>query len=468
MDTVIIIIASIIIIALVAAWAYSYQRIKTELVGKDAEIRNAKELLQSEKEQHEKAVAELKSQHENAVSELKNQHEKMLGALKEGQEKAIEAAKTALALENEKMLKAGQNEFAKKSNEDIEKILNPLKEKITELKEEMGKGNEAQVRLKSELEHHVQDMLKQSEAARKSADDLTNALKHGNKLQGGWGETILEELLDSQGLKRGVHFDAQYTIRNEKGEAVKSEEGEKKLIPDIVLHLGDDREVIIDSKVSLTAFIDYVNAETEDARKEALKEHIQSLRRHVRELAHKDYSSYIKPPKVSSGFVMMFVPNSGALWTALRAEPGLWREAAGLGVYIADEQSLYGALRIVDLTWRQIKQAESHQKVFELADEMLKRVGDYVVKYNALGDALNKAAKAYQEASIKIAPEGQSIRTSAEKLIRLGANGKQLISISSTKKEPLVKVLGIDASSALDTGLGNAPTPNSPSLPDAD
>ena len=355
------------------------------------------------------------------------------------------------------MLKDRQEEFSKKSNEDIEKILNPLKEKISELKEEMGKGNEAQVRLKSELEHHVQDMLKQSEAARKSADDLTNALKHGNKLQGGWGETILEELLDSQGLKRGVHFDAQYTIRDEKGAAVKSEENDKKLIPDIVLHLGDDREVIIDSKVSLTAFLDYVNAETEDARKDALKEHVQSIRRHVRELAHKDYSSYIKPPKVSAGFVMMFVPNSGALWTALRAEPGLWREAAGQGVYIADEQSLYGALRIVDLTWRQIKQAESHQKVFELADEMLKRVGDYVVKYNALGEALNKAAKAYQEASIKMAPEGQSIRTSAEKLIKLGANGKQLISISSSKKEPLVKVLGIDTDTALDTGLSGEP-----------
>lgn len=435
METVIIIVAVILIIVLAAACAYYYNK-----------ARMNEQLLLSGKEQHEKALAEVKESHEKAIEELKV-----------GQEKAIEAAQTALALQNEKALKDRQEEFSKKSNEDIEKILNPLKEKISELKEEMGKGKEAQVRLQTEMEQHVKTMLSQSEAARKSADDLANALKHGNKIQGGWGETILEELLDSQGLKRGIHFDAQYTIRNEKGAAVKSEEGDKKLIPDIILHLGDDREVIIDSKVSLTAFMDYVNAETDDARKEALKEHVQSIRRHVRELAHKDYSSYIKAPKVSAGFVMMFVPNSGALWTALRTEPGLWREAAGQGVYIADEQSLYGALRIVDLTWRQIKQAESHQKVFELADEMLKRVGDYVVRYNALGEALNKAAKAYNEAGLKIAPEGQSVITTAEKLIKLGGNGKQLINTGSNKKEPITKVLGIDAPLALESGLSGNP-----------
>ena len=141
----------------------------------------------------------------------------------------------------------------------------------------------------------------------------------------------------------------------------------------------------------------------------------------VKELAAKDYSSYIESPKVTAGYVIMFVPNIGALWTALDAEPDLWRKAAENNVYIADEQSLYGALKIVSLTWTQVAQAQNHEKVFELANEMIDRVGMFMEKYEGIGKALKKASDEYEEGKKKLVPQGQSIINTSGKLIKLGA-----------------------------------------------
>jgi DNA recombination protein RmuC len=189
----------------------------------------------------------------------------------------------------------------------------------------------------------------------------------------------------------------------------------------VVLHLDNQREVIIDSKVSLTAFMDYVNAETEEERQRYLKAHVDSLQKHVKELSTKDYSSYICPPKVRMDYVIMFVPHSGALWTALNAQPDMWRRAMEKNVFIADEQTLFAALRIVSLTWTQIAQAENHEKVYTLANEMLDRVGQFMKKYQAMGKALENAQKAYEDGEKKLLPTGQSILQTCAKLQKLGA-----------------------------------------------
>ena len=191
--------------------------------------------------------------------------------------------------------------------------------------------------------------------------------------------------------------------------------------PDVILHLDERREIIIDSKVSLKAFVDYVNAESEVERQACLKAHLDSLRKHVKELAAKDYSSYVQPPKISAGYVIMFVPHLGALWTALNAEPDLWRWAADMNVYIADEQTLYGALKIVKLTWTQVAQAQNHEKVYALANEMIERVGLFMERYDALGKALSKATDEYDDGLKKLDVKGQSIINTSRKLIELGA-----------------------------------------------
>jgi DNA recombination protein RmuC len=182
--------------------------------------------------------------------------------------------------------------------------------------------------------------------------------------------------------------------------------------------------------------VDYVNAETAAERQQFLKAHVDSILKHVNELAEKDYSSYIKSPKVSAGYVIMFVPNVGALWSALNADPGLWRKAADKNVYIADEQSLYGALKIVSATWTQVVQAQNHERVYELAQEMIERVGMFMEKYKAVGDALNKAQTEYIDAGKKLDPKGQSILNTSAKLIKLGAK--------NSEKHPIPALQDID------------------------
>ena len=255
---------------------------------------------------------------------------------------------------------------------------------------------------------------------------------------------MLDELLEAQGLTRGIHYDTQAVIRDVSGRAIKSEEG-STLRPDIILHLDQRREVIIDSKVSLTAFMDYVNAENEEERQQYLKAHIASLQSHVKELSAKDYSSYIQPPKVRMDYVIMFVPHTGALWTALNAQPDLWRKAMDKNVFIADEQTLFAALRIINLTWTQIAQAQNHEKVYALANEMLDRVGQFMKKYQALGKALDSAAKAYEDGEKKLQPTGQSILQTCAKLKKLGAK--------ASERNPLPQLTDVEATEGIESTL---------------
>ena len=276
-------------------------------------------------------------------------HKDAMDALQKRFDETVARVSAQLKEEAGEMLKARQKEFSESSNQSLGQIVNPLKENIAELKKAMEDGSKEQAERNGEMRERIKSLMEHSDAARKSADALAAAFKHGNKMQGDWGETILEELLSSQGLTKGVHFDTQAVMREADGRTVRNEGG-SILRPDVILHLDERREVIIDSKVSLSAYVDYVNAENELDRQNCLKAHLDSIKKHVKELATKDYSSYVKLPKVSAGYVIMFVPNMGALWTALNAEPDLWRKAADQNVYIADEQSLYGALKIVSMT----------------------------------------------------------------------------------------------------------------------
>ena len=368
-------------------------------------------------------------------------HRDAMDALQKRFDETVARVSAQLKEEAGEMLKARQKEFSESSNLSLGQIVNPLKENIAELKKAMEDGSKEQAERNGEMRERIKSLMEHSDAARKSADELAAAFKHGNKMQGDWGETILEELLSSQGLTKGVHFDTQAVIRDADGRTVRNEGG-SILRPDVILHLDERREVIIDSKVSLSAYVDYVNAENELDRQNFLKAHLDSIKKHVKELATKDYSSYVKSPKVSAGYVIMFVPNMGALWSALNAEPDLWRKAADQNVYIADEQSLYGALKIVSMTWTQVAQAQNHEKVYELANEMIDRVGQFMEKYEAVGKALKKASDEYEAAERKLSPQGQSIINTSNKLIKLGAK--------NSDKHPIRTLVDIDEIPALE------------------
>ena len=338
------------------------------------------------------------------------------------------------------MLKDRQKEFADSSNQQLGQIVNPLRETIDKMKQTMADTTLKQTEMSSVLKDNIERSMQQAMAAKKSAEELANALKHGSKVQGDWGEAVLDELLTSQGLVRGIHYDTQAVIRDAQGNTVHTDDG-ATLRPDVILHLDQRREVIIDSKVSLTAFLDYANADNEADRQRFLKTHIDSLQKHVKELSTKDYSAYVQPPKVRMDYVIMFVPHTGALWTALNAQPDLWRKAMEQNVFIADEQTLFAALRIISLTWTQIRQAENHEQVYRLANEMLDRVGQFMKKFTAIGKALKTATTAYDDAERKLQPSGQSILQTCAKLQKLGAK--------QSDKNPLPQLIDIDEVAAL-------------------
>lgn len=374
--------------------------------------------------ERERAYREAMETKEKAFGELLTSQEKRAAEALLAQQKRFDEilAKVTEQMKSatDEMLKQRQKEFSESSNANLGQIVDPLKETIEKMKQTMLDSTMKQTAMSGEMKAGIENMMRQSEAARQSADELARALKHRSKAQGDWGETVLNELLESQGLTKGIHYDMQSVVRDADGNVVKSDEG-ASLRPDVILHLDKHRDLIIDSKVSLTSFIDYVNADKEEDKQRHLKAHIESIQKHVKELSSKDYSSYIQAPKSSMDYVIMFVPHTGALWTALNAQPDLWRKSMEKNVFIADEQTLFAALRIINLTWIQIAQAQNHEKVYALAEEMLDRVGQFMKKYQNLGKALENAGKAYEEGERKLSPNGQSILQTCAKLEKLGA-----------------------------------------------
>ncbi len=423
-------------------------RLQAEAAFKEEQVRLTVEQarLESDLEHAHAHLGELAASLEDARDEAERQvqaakeeaarwHKEAMDALQARFDETMDKVSAQMKSETSEMLKARQKEFSETSHQSLGQIVDPLKENIAELRKAMEEGNKEQAERNGEMRERIRSLMEHSDAARKSAEELAAAFKHGSKMQGDWGETILEELLASQGLTKGVHFDTQPVIRDGDGKTVRNDDG-SFMKPDVILHLDERREVIIDSKVSLTAFVDYVNADSDADRQIHLKAHLESIKKHVKELAVKHYASYVRPQKVTAGYVIMFVPNMGALWTALNAEPGLWRKAADQNVYIADEQTLYGALKIVSMTWTQVAQAQNHEKVYELANEMIDRVGLFMEKYEAVGKALQKASDEYDEGMKKLQPQGKSILNTSAKLIRLGAK--------NSGKHPVKALLDID------------------------
>lgn len=394
--------------------------LSVKLAIEEKELERVKSLMDELKEHNQAALNAKEQAHKELLRAQEERHQEAVEAMEQRFRETMDKVTAQVKTATESMLKDRQKEFAESSSNNLGQIVTPLRETIEKMKRAMDENTAKQTSMSGEMKANIENMMRQSMAAKESTDELTRVFKHGAKVQGDWGETILDELLQSQGLTNGIHYDTQATIKDASGNTVKTEEG-SLMRPDIIMHLDQRRELIIDSKVSLTAFMDYVNADNEDDRQRYLKLHVESIQKHVKELSMKDYSSYIQPPKVKMDYVIMFVPHTGALWTALGAQPDLWRRAMEKNVFIADEQTLFAALRIINLTWTQIIQAQNHEKVYALANEMLNRVGQFWKEYEAMGRALKKVNEAYENGQKKITDGGQSINTTANQLIKLGA-----------------------------------------------
>ena len=399
---------------------------------------NLQKQIESTKADCDKRIAEVKSdadkQTGDTLAAQEKRHQQAIKAQQELFDETMAKVTAQMKSATDDMLKQRQKEFSESSNSNLGQIVNPLRETIEKMKQTRNESTLKQTEMSTEMKINLENMMKHSDAAKQSADELARVFKHKSKVQGDWGERVLDELLESQGLTQGIHYEIQATIRDAAGNVVRTDTG-GNMRPDVIMHIDNNREIIIDSKVSLTAFWDYINAEKDDDRQKYLKAHIDSIQKHVKELAKKDYSSYIKAPKVKMDYVIMFVPHTGALWTALNAQPDLWRKAMEMNVFIADEQTLFAALRMINLTWTHITQTENHKKVYELANEIIERVGMFMESYEKIGKAIGDAQKAFDDGGKKLAPKGQSILTTCAKLTQLGAK--------QSSKHPIRQIEGV-------------------------
>lgn len=390
--------------------------------------RHHKESIESLERHHKEEMEMMKIQGSENLATAKENSRLQIEALKEHYreqtelmngrfEETISKMREEITNITKQMLEQREKEFAIHSEERIGKMMEPLERNINEMRQTVQINTRQHAEFSGQLKASVENVLRQSEAACQSADRLATALSGSNKTQGNWGETVLKELLENSGLKEDIHFKTQVFLEDKMGNKISGEDG-SKLQPDVIVRLDKNHSVIIDSKVSLTDFFKYSEAEDEISRKEYLKSHIQSLKQQVRRLAAKDYSKYLPD---STGYVIMFVPVSQALYVATNEDHALWRDAMEQGVYLADEQTLYAALKIISLNWKQQAQAENHEQVFKLANEMIDRVGMFMEKYAEIGKALEKAQGSYDDGMKKLQDKGQSIPITCKKLIQLGA-----------------------------------------------
>ena len=276
------------------------------------------------------------------------------------------------------LLTKTSDQLRSQNREAMEHITRPINDSFAELKKTIAESDKESARTAASLTERLRQVGEQAERMDKTATRLTNALRGDSKQAGDWGELVLQELLDSQGFKRGFDYDIQDTLTDADGFVVRNEDTGQKMRPDVILHYPGNQDVIIDAKVSIKAYYDYVNEPAEALRTQMLDRHVQSLRSHVKELAAKDYSRYVQPPRTAIDFVIMYVPNEAALQVALTRDPKLWSDAFEKKIFISSTQNLFAILRMIQIAWRQHNQTENQKKIVGLAEQLVSRIGLFV------------------------------------------------------------------------------------------
>ena len=316
---------------------------------------------------------------------------------------------------------AQAKKLKEENRESMGTITQPLKDAISEMRKAINDNTKDHTEQSASLREQLRLMMESNREIGEKAEGLANVLRRDNKVSGNMGEIILGDLLTSQGLTEGIHYEVQARLRDELGRPLKHDETGREMQPDVILHYPQGQDAIIDSKVSLVAYERYVNAETPEEKERALQEHLRSVRSHVTELARKDYSKYIKPPREAVDFVIMFVPFESSLQLALVNDPSLWREAFERKVFITGEQNLLGILHMIHLAWVQNQQAENQEKVFGIAEQLLDRLGDFIQRYQKMGEHLETVRKDFESAGNKLFTGRQSVVQKGRELVDLGA-----------------------------------------------
>ena len=357
--------------------------------------------------------ARLQTQLEQAGKRMEERRQEM--------ERQVEATKQELALRTQELLRQNADRLKQENSEHMTLLTTPLREAISEMRRALEDTTKHSAEDNASLRELLAQMMRSNREIGEQAELLANVLRRDSQAAGYMGEVILGDLLAAQGLVEGVHYESQPYLRDAKGRKARNEDTGSAMRPDFILHYPQGQDVVIDSKVSMAAYERYVNATDPEEKAKALKAHIQSVRKHVDELAGKDYSRYLDPGRQAVDFVLMFMPFESSLQLALANDPSLWHEAFERKVFITSEQNLTAILHMIHVAWVQNQQAQNQRLVFGLAEQLIDRLGDFIKRYTALGERLEQARRAFDDCGKKLYAGNQSVVKKAHELIDMGA-----------------------------------------------
>ena len=366
-----------------------------------------------------------KTSQERRISEIKDAYGRQLDVLKEMNRKQVEdqlaMIRQQMVATSEEVLKKRQDELGERNSEQVSKIIDPLQKSLKDMQEAFDNSKKQQYEALARLDETIKINMQKSIALGETADRLTRALTGEVKVQGNFGELKLKQLLEDMELKEGEQFDTQETLKDKAGSKAKGDDG-KGLIPDFILHFPNNRHVVVDSKMSLTAYEKYMNAEDgSEQKKEWLRQHLMSVRAQVKRLAKKEYTNYLPNGYNRLNFAIMYVPIEGALNLALLNDDTLWREAYDEGVLILGPQTMYMNLRVLEMMWTQVRQLTNQQAMMDAANIVVERVQDFGIRFMDVETSMNETIKRMGKLKITTADSGPSIITAARNLIKAGA-----------------------------------------------
>ena len=347
--------------------------------------------LKAEQERAEREMRMLREQHEAERTATKEQFEEQKQAQREQFAEQLKTVQEQFQNLATKVLQQTSDRLKAQNTEQVQTLTNPLKLHLEQLQQAIHNTNAETAKQTASLSEQLKTMAEQTTRINETATHLTNVMRGGNKIQGNWGEMTLKNLLESQGLVLGRDFDLQHTLTDEQGNPVLNDDSGSKMVPDAILHYPNNEDVIIDAKMSIDAYAKYVETDDEMQRKALARDVVKSVRDQFRRLSAKEYSRYVKAPRTTVDFVIMYIPYEGALQLALATEPGLWNEAFNKKIFITGQQNLMAILTMIHAAWRQYLQNENEKQVFVMAEELLKRVGAFIKEFDALKTHLRQA-----------------------------------------------------------------------------